>query len=386
MFLLMMSGGLFLFAWLFLALPLFRKSRAFLPVTLALLVLAGRDLFFYLNDQPWYGQEYPLWANMLSSALFGALVIVAILSVPWAILFGIFRLLKMEAIRELRGGLTFVLILLSCSAAFFCVHQGYSMPSDINYTVGSMMVPRGFDSTRIVQVTDLHFFKGTSDRRIDDLAKRVIAAKPDLILFTGDLVDGTVGQRSAQLRRFIDDLKKGCSPRFGMISVPGNHEYYSGDYAGWMSSLRDQGITVLENSNVKLTAENGDALYVAGVTDRAAERFGGEKPDFAKATAGIPRDAGVIMLSHRPYRPQGTFDRAFLVFTGHTHGGMIPGVDLIVKYENEGYVSGLYHDYGRSLIVSNGTGIWSGFPLRLAPHVADNVIVTLKSENTHKHR
>ena len=132
--------------------------------------------------------------------------------------FGIFRLLKMEAIRELRGGLTFVLILLSCSAAFFCVHQGYSMPSDINYTVGSMMVPRGFDSTRIVQVTDLHFFKGTSDRRIDDLAKRVIAAKPDLILFTGDLVDGTVGQRSAQLRRFIDDLKKGCSPRFGMIS------------------------------------------------------------------------------------------------------------------------------------------------------------------------
>lgn len=46
MFLLMMSGGLFLFAWLFLALPLFRKSRAFLPVTLALLVLAGRDLFF----------------------------------------------------------------------------------------------------------------------------------------------------------------------------------------------------------------------------------------------------------------------------------------------------------------------------------------------------
>ena len=65
---------------------------------------------------------------------------------------------------------------------------------------------------------------------------------------------------------------------------------------------------------------------------------------------------------------------------------MIPGVDLVVGYSNEGYVSGLYHDYGRSLIVSNGTGIWSGFPLRLAPHVADNVIVTLKSENTHKHR
>ena len=382
MFLLMMSGGLFLFTWLFLALPLFRKSRCFLLVTMLLLLLAGRDLFFVLTGQPWYGQEYPLWANILTSAMFGALVILAVVCIPWAILFGLFRFFGLTTLHELRGGLTVILILLAGTCSFFCVNQGYSMPEDISYTVGSMMVPKGFDGTSIVQVSDLHFFKGTSDRRIDDLAKKVIAAKPDLILFTGDLVDGTVGQRSSQLERFITDLKNGCSPKYGMISVTGNHEYYSGDYAGWLSFLRSQGGTALENSTVKITAPSGEGLYIAGVTDRAAGRFGGEMPDFAKAVAGIPRDAGVIMLSHRPYRPKGAFDRAFLVFSGHTHGGMIPGVDLVVGYSNEGYVSGLYHDYGRSLIVSNGTGIWSGFPLRLTPHLADNVIVTLRSENT----
>lgn len=57
MFLLMMSGGLFLFTWLFLALPLFRKSRCFLLVTMLLLLLAGRDLFFVLTVSPGTGRN-----------------------------------------------------------------------------------------------------------------------------------------------------------------------------------------------------------------------------------------------------------------------------------------------------------------------------------------
>ncbi|HAK91344.1 MAG TPA: metallophosphoesterase, partial [Massilia timonae] len=51
--------------------------------------------------------------------------------------------------------------------------------------------------------------------------------------------------------------------------------------------------------------------------------------------------------------------------SGHTHGGMIRGVDQVVKRANGGYVSGSYRVKGMQLYVSNGTGLWNGFPIRL---------------------
>ena len=54
-----------------------------------------------------------------------------------------------------------------------------------------------------------------------------------------------------------------------------------------------------------------------------------------------------------------------LQLSGHTHGGMISGFDRIVRKVNGGFVSGKYTVGNTRLYVSNGTGIWSGFPIRL---------------------
>ena len=86
------------------------------------------------------------------------------------------------------------------------------------------------------------------------------------------------------------------------------------------------------------------------------------------ALAGAPPGAPVILLDHQPKRARDAAERGVaLQLSGHTHGGMIRGLDRIVARANAGYVSGEYAVGDMTLYVSNGTGLWPGFALRLGP-------------------
>ncbi|EPM82368.1 metallophosphoesterase, partial [Pseudomonas syringae pv. actinidiae ICMP 18804] len=67
-----------------------------------------------------------------------------------------------------------------------------------------------------------------------------------------------------------------------------------------------------------------------------------------------------------------------LQLSGHTHGGMIKGLDLVVRSANQGFVSGSYDIGNMRLYVSNGTGLWNGFPVRLGVP-AEITEITLRS-------
>ena len=105
---------------------------------------------------------------------------------------------------------------------------------------------------------------------------------------------------------------------------------------------------------------------IAGLNDPVATRFGMEGPNLEKALAGAPADAPVILLAHQP-----KFARANAAYgvdlqlSGHTHGGQMIGFDQIVASQNEGFLRGLYTVGGMRLYVSPGTGLWTGFPVRI---------------------
>lgn len=110
----------------------------------------------------------------------------------------------------------------------------------------------------------------------------------------------------------------------------------------------------------------GTRLVLAAITDPASARFGLPRPDIEAALAGAPAEAPVILLSHRPLDP-----------ARHAHAGGRPAVvrahprragagpALGQRWANGGYVSGLYPADAMRLYVSNGAGLWSGFPMRL---------------------
>ena len=86
------------------------------------------------------------------------------------------------------------------------------------------------------------------------------------------------------------------------------------------------------------------------------------------AFLGAPADAFRILLFHRPLTAVIGAEAADvrLQLSGHTHGGAMPGVSLLVARSNEGRTRGLYQfAEGRFLYLSPGTGQWAGFPLRL---------------------
>ena len=209
-------------------------------------------------------------------------------------------------------------------------------------------LPPGADGYTIVQLTDIHIGPILGDRFAQDLVAKVNALAPDLIVITGDIVDG----RLEELRQHIEPLRE-LKARDGVYAVTGNHEYYWNPTA-WLEHLRSLGLRILRNEHVTI----GDAFELAGVDDSTATE------DVPRALAGHDPALPVVLLAHHP----STIARAVtagvdLQLSGHTHGGQLLPLGWLSRLF-EPRVSGLGR-FGRTwLYVSQGTGFW-GPPMRV---------------------
>jgi len=220
-------------------------------------------------------------------------------------------------------------------------------------------LPKEMAGLTIVQLTDLHIGSTLGGSFAASVVEKTNALKPDLVVITGDLVDGPV----ASLRDQVAPFAK-LRARFGVYFVTGNHEYYSG-VDQWIAEVRRMGIRVLRNERVSI-GDPGATIDLAGVDDLGAEGFGPEHgPDYARAFRDLDPDRELILLAHRPRQ---VFEAARanvgLHLAGHTHGGQIWPWGYLVRL-TEPYVSGLHRHTDRTQIyVSRGTGHW-GPPMRL---------------------
>ena len=227
------------------------------------------------------------------------------------------------------------------------------------------------DGLTVAALADLHADGITREDRIRKIVERTNALNPDIVVIAGDFVDGTVSEHGGDLRP-LADLKA----RYGVFGVPGNHEYYSG-YEEWMEFLSALGIRMLLNEHA---LAGGEAVVLAGVTDPVAGLMGKEEPDISKALQGAPEKGVRILVSHQPRLAREAAEHGVdLQVSGHTHGGMITGMDRLVARFNEGFVSGLYTVGHMKLYVSNGSGIWNGFPIRIGVP-SEIVLIRLRKE------
>lgn len=220
-------------------------------------------------------------------------------------------------------------------------------------------LPPELDGLVIAHVTDLHATALLNASRVASVVRETNAMNPDIIVITGDMVDGSTSCRAPD----VAPLRDLCA-RYGIFGCEGNHEYYSG-YDAWMRAFVDMGLPCMHNSHAVVTIK-GKKLVLAGVNDPVAERFGQEGPDLGKALALAPEGAPTILLAHRPERARENAERGVdLQLSGHTHGGQMVGFDRIVASRNEGFVRGLYRVGPMHLYVNSGAGLWTGFPVRI---------------------
>ncbi|HVY44926.1 MAG TPA: metallophosphoesterase [Minicystis sp.] len=219
-------------------------------------------------------------------------------------------------------------------------------------------LPKALSGFKVVQLSDLHIGPTLGAAWLADVVARTNALEPDLVVITGDLVDGSVEDLREQVAPLAD-----LRAKHGVFFVTGNHEYYSGVDA-WLSELARLGVRALRNEHVSIG--DGDASFdLAGVDDLSAHRFGnGHGADLPRALAGRDRQRELLLLAHQPKQVLEAAEHGVgLQLSGHTHGGQIVPWNFFVRLDQP-YIAGLARHRDTHVYVSRGTGFW-GPPMRV---------------------
>lgn len=294
------------------------------------------------------------------------LLLDALCVIAWALRRrGVLAAVRRPGVRPVAAGLALVL-------SGYGTWQAMAVPQVRQVEIAIEGLPEAFDGYRLLQITDLHASRLLTGDWVAEVVAAGNAQRPDLIVLTGDLVDGSPRARADDVRPLA-----ALQAPDGVVAVTGNHEYYA-QYLEWMPALRALGMQVLENGHLEI--RRGDSvLTLAGVTDPVAARYGLPMPDLAAALAGADPAAPVILLEHRPRDARARSQAGVaLQLSGHTHGGHIVGMDRLVKRANGGFVSGLYDVDGMTLYVGNGAGLWPGFATRIGAR-SEIALITLRA-------
>ena len=255
-------------------------------------------------------------------------------------------------------------------------------------------LPASFKGLKIVHISDIHSGSFTDKQAVMRGVETILAEKPDLILFTGDLVNNTADE----MEDYMDVFEKLKAP-LGVYSILGNHDY--GDYVSWpdrdeahleKEKLAEKRIwTPLQQANMerlkKTQAEMGwrllmdehvelrrgeESIAVLGVQNWSTKARFPRYGDMTKAYAGAAPHPFKILLSHDPSHWDGEILTQYpdidLVLSGHTHGFQF-GVEIPgLRWSPVQYVyrqwAGLYEQGRQKLYVNRGYG-FIGYPGRV---------------------
>jgi uncharacterized protein len=291
----------------------------------------------------WVGWPGSLWLGFA----FVALTLVALSDIAVLFTSADASVLRWRAGLVLAGSA--VLVLVGMRAAFDPVIQRVAVAID--------RWPVALDGFKIVQISDVHIGPILGRSFAAEIVRKIDTLDADLVVVTGDLVDGSVEQLRDEVEPFA-----ALKARHGVAFVTGNHDYYS-KADPWCARVEELGMEVLRN-RWRWIEVDGARFALAGVDDHRGDMLMGGGSDLGRALAGIPEDAPVVLLAHDPT----TFVAAAktnidLQLSGHTHGGQIWPFAALVRAAVP-FLAGLYRRGRAQLYVSRGTGFW-GPPMRI---------------------
>ncbi|MCG9912407.1 MAG: metallophosphoesterase [Flavobacteriales bacterium] len=230
-------------------------------------------------------------------------------------------------------------------------------------------MPEAFKGLKIVQISDIHTGSFFSKARMQEAVDEILELKPDMVLFSGDLVNN----RTDECDDYVDILSQIKAP-MGVYSTLGNHDY--GDYEKWsgkeeklqnfeamLQTHRALGWDLLMNEH-RIFERNGDKIALMGVENWGANlRFPkyGKLNQAYEGTQDIPVK---ILISHDPSHWEAevlkNYEDISLTVSGHTHGFQF-GVEIPgIKWSPSQWVykqwAGLYEQSGKYLYVNRGLG------------------------------
>ncbi|HEX2684198.1 MAG TPA: metallophosphoesterase [Ferruginibacter sp.] len=259
----------------------------------------------------------------------------------------------------------------------------YGFSNKYNYNVKRMQLafenlPGAFKGMKIAHISDIHSGSFTNKEAVLHGVEKILKEKPDLILFTGDLVN----DRALEMDEYKEVFSRLKAP-MGVYSIFGNHDY--GDYVSWpyngvsknqnLENLKqvhaDMGWRLLMNEHVVLERE-GAEIALLGIENWSNKARFPKHGRMNLAHPGTEKYPFKILMSHDPSHWDGqvrtTYPDIDLMLSGHTHGMQfgveIPGFKWSpVQYMYKQW-HGLYEDGRQKLYVNPGFG-FIGYPGRV---------------------
>ncbi|MGO9136972.1 MAG: metallophosphoesterase [Syntrophales bacterium] len=221
-------------------------------------------------------------------------------------------------------------------------------------TIASPKIPEASGRIRIVQISDVHIGIIVKGERLKHIVEEVRKAQPDILVSTGDLVDGQIDTLTEQAT-----LLRDVQPRYGKFAITGNHEFYAGlDQA--LDFTQAAGFAVLREEVVDV----GGVISIAGVDDPTVDALGlPQEISETKLLSGLSHRNFTLLLKHRPVIEKDSAGHFDLQLSGHTHNGQIFPFNFVVRRFYP-LIAGYFNlPNDAHLYVSRGTGTW-GPPIR----------------------
>ncbi len=206
------------------------------------------------------------------------------------------------------------------------------------HEIRHIRIPSSFDGVKIIQFSDTHLGFQYDLNELSELVGRINKLNPDIIFFTGDLMDKP--NEYQNIDGAVKELSRLQAP-LGRFSIYGNHDHggYGSDI--YRDMMERSGFTLLMNNGEPITLLDGSKIWVIGVDDAMLGT-----PDIQEAKAMVPDNSYTILLAHAPDIADAAsgFD-VQLQLSGHSHGGQIqlPFIGPLVKPPYaEKYYEGFY--------------------------------------------
>ncbi len=251
-------------------------------------------------------------------------------------------------------------LLTALAASIYAGFEANRIQSD-HVTIISSKLPAGTPKIRIVQVSDIHIGLLLREKRLEGILKTVRGAQPDILVSTGDLVDGRLTKEAGLPHQVkMAAMLASLSAPSGKFAVTGNHEAYAGLQQA-IAFTRSAGFTVLRNQTIQLPI----GINITGIDDPSVKRnMTGTRASEKALLEAVSGNSFHLFLKHRPFiQPEsdGHFD---LQLSGHVHKGQIFPFNLIVRLKHPIPCGTTTTATGSRIHVSRGTGTW-GPPMRL---------------------
>jgi predicted MPP superfamily phosphohydrolase len=265
--------------------------------------------------------------------------------------------------------------LVALLSSFVISTYGYFEAKDVQVekiTMSSPKIPKAMGALKIVQISDVHIGIIVKEKRLLKIMEMVKKENPDILVCTGDLLDGQINSLSQP-----EEFFRSTHPRYGKYAVTGNHEFYAGIEQA-MDFFHQSGFTVLRGNGITVA----NIINIVGVDDHAGENFGLYKSIAEKKLLNsIPRQYFTLLLKHRPLIEKSALGFFDLQLSGHTHNGQIFPFTLLTGLffpMQAGYFE--FPEAHSALYVSRGCGTW-GPPMRFIspPHIT--IIELTNNEN-----